>query len=152
MTEHWIIRIGTGDHFERSSKFSIWGINSKDKTNTSKFIKEATEGDILWFVTSKSMGQSIAVSIFKEMKKRITGPLINLSLTNKELGWTDYDGEWDMEICYKELYNIRALNILTKIRAPRTYRRYSDNLDKIPVNLIEEYEKIVKYSKITMKM
>ena len=42
MTEHWIIRIGTGDHFERSSKFSIWGINSKDKTNTSKFIKEAT--------------------------------------------------------------------------------------------------------------
>ena len=152
MTEHWIIRIGTGDHFERSSKFSIWGINSKDKKNTSKFIKEATEGDILWFVTSKSKGKAIAVSIFKEMKKRINGPLINLSLTNKELGWTDYDGEWDMEICYNELYNISALNILTRIRSPRTYRRYSDNFVKIPLNLIEEYEKIVKYSKITMKM
>ena len=57
-----------------------------------------------------------------------------------------------MEIYYKELYNISNLSVLTRIRSPRTYRRYSDNLDKIPVNLIEEYEKIVKYSKITMEM
>jgi hypothetical protein len=152
MTEHWIIRIGNGNHFISSSKFNIWGINSKDKSNTSKFIKEVKEGDILWFVTSDSKGNTIAMSSFKEIKNRVLGPLINLSLNNNELGWTEYDGEWDMEICYKELYNIRNLNILTRIRSPRTYRRYSDNLDKIPVNLIEEYKKIVKYSKITMEM
>jgi hypothetical protein len=152
MTEHWIIRIGTGDHFERSSKFSIWGINSKDKTNTSKFIKEATEGDILWFVTSNSNGKAIAVSVFKEMKKRITGPLINISLTNEELGWTDGDGEWDIEINYIDLFCIRELNILTRIQSPRTYRRFSDNLDKIPVKLIEEYKNILKYSTIRSYM
>ena len=43
MPEHWMVRIGKGDHFVRSSKFSIWGINTKDKSNTSKFIKEANE-------------------------------------------------------------------------------------------------------------
>ena len=51
-----------------------------------------------------------------------------------------------------ELYNISQLTILTRIKSPRTYRRYSDNIDKIPTNLIEEYEKIVKYSKITRQM
>jgi len=152
MTEHWIIRIGNGNHFISSSKFKIWGINSKDKSNTSKFINDVKENDILWFVTSESKGNVIAVSVFKEIKIRSIGPLINLSMTNEELGWVDQEGEWDMEICYKELYNIRILNILTRIKSPRTYRRYSDNLVKIPVNLIEEYEKIVKYSKITMEM
>ena len=115
MPEHWMVRIGKGDHFVRSSKFSIWGINTKDKSNTSKFIKEATEGDILWFVTSNSKGKAIDVSVFKELKKRITGPLINLSLTNEELGWTDSDGEWDMEINYICLICIRELNKYFKI-------------------------------------
>ena len=70
MLEHWIIRIGNGNHFISSSKFNIWGINSKDKCNTNKFINEAQEGDILWFVTSNSKGKAISVSTFKEMKNR----------------------------------------------------------------------------------
>ena len=152
MTVHWIIRIGNGNHFINSSKFNIWGINSKDKSNTSKFIKEVKNGDILWFVTSNSKGHAIALSVFNEIKNRSIGPLINISMSNKELGWDESDGEWDMEIFYKDLYNISKLNILTRIRSPRTYRRYQDSLDKIPINLIEEYEKIIKYSQITMKM
>tara|TARA_B110001469_G_scaffold26919_1_gene27659 strand:- start:6173 stop:6631 length:459 start_codon:yes stop_codon:yes gene_type:complete len=152
MLEHWIIRIGNGNHFISSSKFNIWGINSKDKCNTNKFIKEAHEGDILWFVTSNSKGKAISVSTFKEIKNREIGPLVSFSQTNEELGWNETEGDWDIEIHYTELYNITELNILTRIKSPRTYRRYSDNIDKIPVNLVKEYENIIKYSKITRKM
>tara|TARA_B110001469_G_scaffold126937_1_gene146001 strand:+ start:1559 stop:2017 length:459 start_codon:yes stop_codon:yes gene_type:complete len=152
MSEHWIIRIGNGNHFVNSSKYNIWGINSNDKTNTNKFIREVKKNDILWFITSKSKGNAIAVSVFTELKNRLLGPLIDLTMNNKELGWTDHDGEWDMEIHYTNLYNISSLNILTRIRSPRTYRRFSDNLDRIPINLVKEYENIIKYSKITTKM
>ena len=152
MIEHWIIRVGDGIHFISSSKFNIWGINSKDKCNTSKFLEEAKEKDILWFVTSNSKGKAIAVSTFKELKERQIGPLINFTQTNEELGWTKSEGDWDIEIHFTELYNINELNILTRIRSPRTYRRYSDNIDKIPVNLVEEYANIVKYTKVTREM
>tara|TARA_B100000767_G_scaffold116803_1_gene111471 strand:- start:2819 stop:3277 length:459 start_codon:yes stop_codon:yes gene_type:complete len=152
MKENWIIRVGNGNHFKNSSKLKIWGLNSKDKTNTNKFIKEAKYGDILWFITSNSKGQAIAISTFIEIKKRCVGPLINLSKTNKELGWDESNGDWDMEIHYKDLINISNLNILTRIRSPRTYRRYSDNINKIPIDLNQEYQNIIKYSKITFKM
>lgn len=152
MVQHWIIRVGDGIHFISSSKFNIWGINSKDKCNTSKFLKEVHEGDILWFVTSNSKGKAIAVADFKELKERQTGPLVNFTQTNEELGWTKSEGDWDIEIHFNELYNINELNILTRIRSPRTYRRYSDNIDKIPVNLVEEYANIVKYTKVTREM
>jgi len=152
MSEHWIIRIGNGNHFINSSKFNIWGINSKDKCNTNKFINEVKKNDILWFVTSKSSGKAIAVAKFEELKDREIGPLISFSQTNEELGWTEHDGDWDIEIHFTDLFNIDVLNILTKIRSPRTYRRYSDNVDKIPVKLIEEYENIKKYTKVTKEM
>ena len=150
--QHWIIRIGDGNHFINSSNYNIWGIDSKDKRNTNKFIKEIKKGDILWFVTSMSKGHAIAVSVFKELKKRELGPLVNLSMTNNELGWNESDGNWDVEIYYEDLFNISSLNILTQIKSPRTYRRYSDNIDKIPINLIEEYKQILKYSKIKTVM
>ena len=152
MSEHWIIRIGNGNHFINSSKFNIWGINSKDKCNTNKFINEVKKNDILWFVTSKSSGKAIAVAKFEKLKDREIGPLISFSQINEELGWTEHDGDWDIEIHFTNLFNINVLDILTKIRSPRTYRRYSDNVDKIPVNLIDEYENIKKYTKVTKEM
>tara|TARA_Y100000389_G_C17108843_1_gene339659 strand:- start:56 stop:514 length:459 start_codon:yes stop_codon:yes gene_type:complete len=152
MNEHWIVRIGDGKHFIRSSKFNIWGLNSKNKTNTSKFINEVKKDDKIWFVTSKSHGKAIAVATFTELKKRQIGPLIDLTLTNEELGWTESDGEWDTEVHFDKLYNLSNIDIITKIRSPRTYRRYSDNKDKIPINLYEEYIRIVKYSNVTQSM
>lgn len=152
MSEHWIIRIGNGNHFINSSKFNIWGINSKDKCNTNKFINEVKKNDILWFVTSKSSGKAIAVAKFEKLKDREIGPLISFSQINEELGWTEHDGGWDIEIHFTDLFNIDVLDILTKINSPRTYRKYSDNVNKIPVNLIEEYENIKKYTKVTREM
>ncbi len=152
MIEHWLVRVGDGIHFINSSKYFIWGINSIDKSNTSKFIEEVKEDDILWFVTSKSQGKAIAVATFNKIKKREIGPLVNITLTDDELGWNMTDGSWDHEIHYKNLYNLSNIDILTKIKSPRTYRKYSDNIDKINFNLIQEYENIIKYSKISNSM
>ena len=49
---------------------------------------------------------------------------------------------WGLENVYSQLLNI------TKIKSPR---RYSDNIDKILINLTNEYENI-KYIKITKDM
>ena len=152
MINHWIIRVGNGRHFISSSKFNIWGLNSKNKSNTSKFLQDVKKGDILWFVTSKTHGHAIAVATYNHMKKREIGPLVNITYSNEELGWTETNGEWDTEIHFEELYNISKLDLLTKIKSPRTYRNYSDNIDKIPINLVEEYSKIVKYSNVSRDM
>ena len=146
--EHWLIRIGDGKHFINSSKFNIWGIDSKKKSNTNKFIKESKENDKLWFITSNSQGKAIAVATFLRLQKREIGPLISLSLTNEELGWNLSDGNWDYEVHYKDLYNLSNLDILTRIQSARSIRRYSDNIDKIKFKLYEEYKNIVKYSKV----
>ena len=145
---HFLLRIGDGQHFKNSSQKSIWGINSN--TSFGKwFINTAKEGDLLWFVTGKSNGQTVAVATFKGTKTRNIGPLITISLTNEELGWTETDGVWDTEIYYSDLYNITQCNLFSEIKGAASIRLYND---KCKVNLPTEYKNIVRYSKITTCM
>jgi hypothetical protein len=152
MTQHWLIRIGDGIHFINSSKFKIWGLDSKKKSQIVKFMRDIKQGDILWFITSKSQGKAISIAEFKEFKAREIGPLINISKTNKELGWTETDGDWDTEIHYTNLMNISKLEILTKIKSPLTYRLFNEQNNKLEVNLIQEYENIKRYSQVSYEM
>jgi len=145
---HWLLRIGNGIHFNNSSSKFIWGINSKHSCSKS-FIKKVKEGDILWFVTGKSGGHLVAMAKYKRMDNRIIGPLINHSFTNEELGWTELEGEWDMEIHYINLYNISTCELYSGIRGPLSIRKYND---KCKVNLLDEYINILKYSAITQTM
>ena len=145
---HWLLRIGDGIHFKNSSSKCIWGINSNN-TCSKSFIKKAKEGDILWFVTGKSRGHLVAVTTYKSMNNRIIGPLINHSFTNKDLGWTEQEGDWDIEIHYSNLYNISKCLLYSDIKGAVCIRIYND---KCKVNLPEEYINIVKYSNITLTM
>ena len=145
---HFLLRIGDGQHFKNSSSKSIWGINSKNSFGK-WFIRTAKEGDLLWFVTGKSNGQIVAVATFKGTKTRNIGPLITISLTNEELGWTETDGAWDTEIYYSDLYNMTPCNLFSEIKGTSTIRAYND---KCKVNLPTEYQHIVRYSKITTCM
>jgi hypothetical protein len=148
MPNHFLLRIGDGTHFNSSSTKFIWGINST--TSLGKWFKSIVkEGDLLWFVRSKSNGQIVAVATFTAIKERILGPLIELTLTNKELGWTKTDGNWDTEVHYKDLYNLTHCNLFSEIKCPSTFRLYSE---KCKVDLIAEYPRIVRYSKITTSM
>jgi hypothetical protein len=148
MTNHFLLRIGDGDHFNASSTKYIWGINSSHH-HSKWFLSTAKPGDSLWFVQSKTNGQIVAVATFTETKKRVLGPLIELTLTNAELGWDKTEGEWDTEVHYKDLYNLKQCNLISEIKGPAVIRLYND---KCKVNLITEYPNIVRYSKLTKSM
>ena len=149
MPNHFILRIGDGAHFNASSSKSIWGINAK--VIACKWFKSiAKAGDVLWFVKSKSKGQIVAMATFTETRDRIIGPIIDLTLTNKELGWDKTDGEWDTEVHYKDLYDLTKSKLHTEIKSPLTIREY--NREKCKVDLPEEYPRIVRYSNTTNSM
>ena len=148
MANHFLLRIGDGVHFNSSSTKSIWGITSKHSF-AKHFICFAKEGDILWFVKGQSKGQILAVATYTGIKERVLGPLINLTLSNKELGWTETEGEWDTEVHYKDLYNLSGCEMYSEIKSPGGIRLYND---KCKVNLPVEYANIVRYSKITKSM
>tara|TARA_A100001015_G_C15002788_1_gene719302 strand:- start:1031 stop:1489 length:459 start_codon:yes stop_codon:yes gene_type:complete len=142
-TNDWLLRCGDGENFKNSSKFSIWGISSA--SSNKHFLKNVKIGDRLWFVKSKSKGQLIAVATYCSYNTRV-GQLIDVSLTNKELGWTGTDWTADIEIHYKELYGLINCELLTEIKSPMTIRKYND---KCKVNLPLEYKNIVRYCKVT---
>ena len=150
MTIDWILRVGDGENFINSSRHRIWGVNSRDNNNR-YFINNVKRGDRLWFVKSNSHGLLIAVATYWSHNFREVGPLINMTLTNEELGWTGEGPNWisDTEIHYTELYNIAQCGLLSHIQGARTIRTYNN---KCRVELPMEYAYIVKYSKIAFEM
>jgi hypothetical protein len=151
MTEsnHFILRIGDGENFENGKKHYMWGIKQKYKS----FLRKVKPGDKLWFVVSKSGGKIIAVADFVSQSKRIFGPLLDLSLTDEELGWSCNVGDYDIEIHYTNLYNISSLNLLTGIKGQASIMNYENVKEKIPnVNLLMEYNYIKRYSQVKMEL
>ena len=145
------MRSGDGKNFEKSSKFKIWGISSKNK-NCKKFLKDVKAGDRLWFVKNKSQGKLLAVATYHSHNDRELGPLINISLNNEELGWTGIGEDCitaDTEVHYKDMYGLSNCELLTRIKGPATIRKYDE---KCRVNLPMEYSNIVRYSKITLEL
>ena len=144
MVQHWLFRIGDGKHFESSSKYNIWGINSQHST-CKKFIREVKPGDGVWFVKGGNNGLLIGVAEFSKFQKRIIGPLITISKTNEELGWTEKSGNWDTELHYNNLKNIKSLKLFSEIKGPGNPRIYND---KCAIDLPKEFNLIYKYSSI----
>ena len=150
-TDHWLIHTGDGTNFNNSSLRNIWGINSTSSSGK-HFVNIVKEGDILWFVQSKTCGKIIAMAIFRSCCKRELGPLIDVSLTDDELGWTNNLRSlkiWDTEIHYTNLYNVRTCELLTHIVGPNPIRKYTD---ACKINLPVVYSHIVRYSNITNHM
>ena len=133
-----VLNVGNGNNFKASSKYNIWGIEDSHSGQKS-FIKNANAGDILWF---KSRGQIIAMATFVKTEKRIIGPLITLTLTNEELGWTG-DGDWNTSVYYKDLYDLRHCNLFPEIKGQSPIHRYI--YKEIGLNLSTEYFNIIRY-------
>mgnify|MGYP000412745389 CR=1 FL=1 len=150
MTTDWLLRVGDGENLKRSFQYKIWGIQTVTSPHGKHFIENVKPGDRLWFVKSKSKGKLMAVATYRSHNKREFGPLINISLTNEELGWVGSETDWtsDMEIHYTDLYVLNDCDLLTYIKGPSTIRKYDD---KCNVKLAVEYSNIVRYSKVTCK-
>lgn len=150
MTIDWLLRVGDGENFKASSKYRIWGIQSTTPIGK-YFIKNVKSGDRLWFVKSKSQGNIMAVAIYRSHNKREFGPLVDLSMTEEELGWKHNGPDWqsDTEIHYSDLYGLEDCDLLTHIKGPSTIRKYDE---KCRVELPVEYSYIMRYSKITFEL
>lgn len=154
MPNNFILRIGDGKHFNASSSKSIWGINTIKSTHGKWFVSRVKEGDLLWFVTGKSNGLIVAVATFTSIQPRVLGPLLALTLTNSELGWDKSEGEWDTEVHYKDLYNLTDCKLFSEIKSTTTIREFNHIGDKsqCKIDLITEYQYIVRYSKVRKSM
>ena len=151
MTTDWLFRVGNGENLKRSFKYKIWGINSNN-TLSKNFINNVKPGDRLWFVKSKSQGKLLAVATYRTHNSRELGPIINISLTDEELGWSGSDSDWtsnDVGIHYTDLYGLNDCELLTHIKGPSTIRKYDE---KCRVNLAVEYSYIVRYSRVTFEL
>jgi predicted secreted protein len=150
MTTDWLLRVGDGENLKRSSKYRIWGIQSTSPDGK-YFVKNVKPGDRLWFVTSKSHGKVIAVATYRSHNTREFGPLIDISLTEEELGWTGSGPDWtsNVEVHYTDLYNLNACDLLTHIKSAKTVRTYNE---KCRVNLAVEYSYIVRYGRVTFEL
>jgi len=151
MTTDWLLRVGDGENLKNSSKYRIWGIQALTSPHGKYFIQNVKSGDRLWFVKSKSQGKLIAVATYRSHNKREFGPLIDMSLTNEELGWTGNGPDWtsDIEVHYTDLYGLSDCELLTHIKGPSTIRKYDE---KCRVNLAVEYSYIVRYSRVTFEL
>jgi predicted secreted protein len=150
MTTDWILRVGNGANLTRSSKYRIWGIQSTTPTNK-HFVNNVKPGDRLWFVKSNSQGKLIAVATYRSHNTRVFGPLLDISMTNEELGWTGDGTDWtsDVEIHYSDLYGLGNCEMLTHIKGAATIRKYDE---KCRVNLAVEYSYIERYSRVTFEL
>jgi hypothetical protein len=146
MTTDWLLRVGDGENFKNSSLRRIWGINTREK---SSFIKDVKCGDRLWFIINKSKGQIIAVATYCSHNKRNLGPIVEVSLNNKELDWSG-DDVWDVEVHYTDLYGLIQCDLVTDIKGQVAIRRYEHT--KCNVNLSVEYNNILRYSKLTFEL
>jgi len=146
---HWLIRVGDGVNFWKSAPRGIWGINSVTNSNGKHFIKNARNGDILWFIKNKTEGQAIAVATFTKTCERELGPLVSLTASDEELGWKrEFQQKgWDTEVHYEKLYDIQSLELRTKIKGQNGFKKYKS--EEINVDLISEYANIVRYSSVT---
>jgi len=146
MVQHWLLRVGDGDHYKNSRRYNIWGIKSSNK-DSKNFIKKAMPGDVLWFIKTNSGGQAIGVAVFVRLQNREVGPLIAVTRTNDELGWTKQDGDWDKEVHYTSSYDLTKCNVKTQIKSPLVIRKF--NRDKVAINLPTEYDYLLKYINAT---
>jgi hypothetical protein len=148
MTTDWIFRVGNGSNFIASESHKIWGTHSKNKA-FKHFKANVKQGDRMWFVTCNSHGKILAVATYRSHNKRDIGELIDITMSNMELGWSnkkETDGNWDTEIHYSDLYWLNHCELLTHIKSPLAIRKYDE---KCRVDLAVEYSYIVRYSKIT---
>lgn len=148
---HHIIRVGDGINFEKS-KVNVWGMVRGNRDCIKGFIiNQLKVGDILWFCTNKSNGgKAISMAEYIGMYDRNDEKLININTyTNNEMGW-DGDGEWDIQIHYKNVYNTKDQNIKVILRGASPIITYKpDNMNQKNIdNLYKHYDGYKYYGKI----
>ncbi len=139
----FIIRIADGKNFWNSDRYSIWGIGDQ---GAKTIMKSCEKGDRLWFCTSNSGGQLVAVSTFEKIIPRFKGLDKYDMITNEEFGWTGEGWECNNLIKYKNRYNLELDEIYSGIKGACPSRCIDNKKTFCPtmINLNEIYKNIIE--------
>ena len=146
MSNHWIFRVNDGDNF-RNSVFPFWGVKRGSGGCMKTVITKIKNGDILWFMTSKSHGgKMIGMSEYCGFYDRKDEPLFLINTkTNEEQGWKG-DECWDIQIHYLNLYITEKQNITACIQCGSNILEYKTFKDRISHDLYEHYKNYKFYA------
>ena len=141
---HWITRVGDGDNFWKSDRYSVWGISD---TVHSVVQKSVQPSDIIWFVKNKVNGGNIVA--FATFDKEITrgddtclGQLTNQDFNWVETGWVSnyllkYKSRVNIEIEEKITLDLKGNVAIRKSIAKKT----AIMLSRLDINLDEIFKK-----------
>lgn len=156
MPNHFIIRVGDGKNF-KNSKMSFWGINSGKNDSVKSLIKKNIEkGDIIWFLTNKLYGgKFIGVAEYIDILDKRDEELIQINTySNNDQNWIG-DEKWNIQLHYKNLYEIEHCNIkfctvcASSILVYSTFKKRTIN--QTLLDLETHYENICNYTKLSNK-
>jgi hypothetical protein len=125
--KHWLFRVGpNAQDLYNCHKYNIWGVNSAN-TNARKFLREANQGDIIWFVKGASKGLLISYATYVQAINRVKGE----NMSDEELGWVEQcpwvkNKGWDVEIQFENYSDIENMGLLSQIKQSANPRRYSE--------------------------
>lgn len=143
-TQYWLIRVGDGKNL-KNSNYPFWGVKKCFKGN----VKKMNPGDILLFITSKQgneSGKVIAMGEYTEYYDRHEEPLLQIhTKTNVEQNWSG-NGDWAIQIHYKDLYITERQNIKVCIAHSGAILNYETFKSKISDDLIEHYKNFKYYA------
>ena len=138
--KHWLFRVGpNAQNLYDCYKYNIWGVNSSN-INARKFVREANQGDIIWFVKGASKGLLISYATYVQAINRVKGE----NMSNEELGWFEQcswvkNTGWDIEIQFENYVDVENMGLLSQIKCQTNPRLYSE---KCMVNLPRVYQEL----------
>lgn len=147
---HWIIRVGNGMNLDILKQHKMWLFNKDANSNYKHFMNNYNIDDVIWFMVSGSKNKLIGMTKIKLIKKRELGPLINISLSDEELELVNPSNKlWNTELHFDTYFDISKINISYPacIRSPiPIFKIHIEHLQFF----IDEYDKIIKYSNISI--
>jgi len=142
---HWLIRVQDGENL-RNSKYPFWGVKRGPHNCIKTIVNKIKPGDILWFMTSKPFGgKLIGMCEYTCYYDRNDEQLISIhTYSNAEQNWKG-DGNWDIQIHYKNLYITEKQDIKAIIQCSAIILAYETFKHKLP-DLYDHYRNFKYYS------
>ena len=135
----WIVHVGDAKNFNASKYKNIWAFKSTTACWIN-FTRNVNPGDILCFI--KKGGHILGFAQYDNYKARELGPLISLTITNEELGWTN--GDWDMELHYKNYVDSTTnLKLKTPNQNSVIHSKNFENKDDIFADYVQSLQTFV---------
>lgn len=144
--KHWLVRVNDGENF-RNSSHPFWGVKKGKNGCIKGVVDKLKNGDILWFITSKKYGgNAIGMGEYISYHDRDSEPLLSVhTYSNEEQNWKG-DGNWNIQLHYKNLYITEKQNINVVVQCGGVILEYETFKNRIMQDLYIHYDGFKLYA------